>query len=152
MDASTSQGMACQNCIIQALTGDETTEESTSKRVPCAVGIHDLVIREHVDGEDLGLARLVGSDHDGVLRALGEHDGAAAGGVGLGEKGNGARDAGEIFGVGVAVCAGPCLGFGFVTDEDVDVWQDLLQLGAEELGDEGGGQVEHEGLRIFFFG
>jgi hypothetical protein len=145
--------MACQNCIIQALTSDDSTKESTSKRITCAVGIHDLVIREHVDGEDPGLARLVGSDHHGVLRALSEHDDAGEGWVNLGEEGNGARDAGEIFRVSIAVRAGPCLGLGFVADDDVDVWQDLLQLGAEELGDEGCGEVEHEGLGIFkFFG
>jgi len=99
--------MPCQNCIIQALTGDNSTDESTSKGITCAVGIHDLVISQRVDWEDLGLVRLVGGDHDGVQRALGENDDAAAGGVDLGEKGSGACDAGEIFGVGVAVRAGP---------------------------------------------
>lgn len=143
--------MACQNRLIQVLAGDDSTKESTSKRIARAVGIHDLVIREHVDGEDLGLLRLVGSDHHGVLCTLGEHNGAVAGGVALGEKGNGSRDAGEVFGVGVAVRAGPCFGFGFVADDDVDVWQDLLQLGVEELDDEGCGKVEHEGLGNFFF-
>ena len=143
--------MACQNRLIQVLAGDDSTKESTSKRIARTVGIHDLVIREHVDGEDLGLLRLVGSDHHGVLCTLGEHNGAVAGGVALGEKGNGARDAGEVFGVGVAVRAGPRFGFGFVADDDVDVWQDLLQLGVEELDDEWCGKVEHEGLGIFFF-
>ena len=143
--------MACQNRIIQVFTGDDSTKESTRKRITCAVGIHDLVIRKRVDGEDLGLVRFVGSDHHGVLGALGEHDDAAAGGVVLGEEGNGARDGGEVFGVGVAVRGGPCLGLGFVTDDDVNVWQDLVYLGAEELGHEGCGEVEHEGLGLCFF-
>jgi len=137
LDASTSKGVTRQNRLIQVLTGDDPTKESTSKGIAGAVGIHDLVICEHVDGEDLWLLGFVSGDQHGIPRAMGEHNDAIAGGVVLGKKGNRVRDTSEVFGIGVTIRARPCLGFGFVTNDDVDIGQDLFQLGAKELGDEG---------------
>jgi hypothetical protein len=39
------------------------------------------------------------------------------------------------------------LSLGLVADEDVDVREDLVDLGLEELGNEGGGEVHGEGLQ-----
>ncbi len=57
-------------------------------------------------------------------------------------------DGGEILGVGQTVGGGVGLSFGFVTDDDVTVGKNLLKLSAEELGDEGSGEVEGECLNI----
>jgi hypothetical protein len=66
--------------------------------------------------------------------------------VRLRQGGDRFSDASEVLRVGLAGGGGPRLSLGLVTDEDVDVGKDLLNLGLEELRDEGCGEVEGEGL------
>ena len=77
---------------------------------------------------------------------MGEHDNTIAGGVGFWLFGESLGDSGDILRVRMAARAGPSLGFGLVADEVVDVGEDLLELGTEELSDEGGRKVKDEDL------
>jgi hypothetical protein len=148
LHAGTRKRVSGRHRLVQRLARDERTEEPARKRIACAVRVHDLRRRERADGERLRLIRLVRGDDDGALRAVRDDDRARARRVDLGQERERARDAREVLGVREPVRARPCLGLGFVADDDVGVGEDAAQLRAEELRDEWCGDVQDEGLRI----
>lgn len=138
--------MARLDRLIDGLAEHKATEETASERVSSPVRVHDLLVLERGDGVDLWVFR-VGRGHDRRrLRAVGDDDRARAGGVRFWLGGDRARDGGQVFAVGDAVRAAPRLGLGFVSDDNVDVGEDLLELHGEELRYEGRGEVEDEDL------
>lgn len=73
-------------------------------------------------------------------------------GVGFFVGCEGFSDSCEIgFGAWVVGCGCPCFGFGFVGDDYVGVGKDFFDAFGEELGDEGSGEVEYEGLIIIVY-
>lgn len=134
------------NGLLDGLPSNERSEESTRERVTRAVGVDDLLVRQLRYLEHLGGVRFSRGDDDGGVGALGEDDDTGAGGVGFGEDGDRAGDGGDVFGVGEAVGGGVGLGFGLVTEDEVGEGDDALKLSLEELGDEGGREVEGEDL------
>lgn len=138
--------MPSLNSFVQRLARDERPEESSRKRVPSAVRVHDALARERLHGELLRAVRIISRNEDRGFRALGEDDHTRAGGIRLGRKGEGLGDGFEIGLVRQTDGTGPCLGFGFVADDDVAVRDDLLELCTEELGDEGRRDVKREDL------
>lgn len=138
--------MSGQDGLFGGLAKDERTQESTGKGIPRTVGVNDLVIRKAVDIEGLGLFRLVADNEDGTVGSLCENDNAWSGSIGLGKESDGASDSCEVLDVGVTGRRGPCLSFRLVTDNNVGIRENLLELLGEELGDEGCGDVEDEGL------
>lgn len=91
---------------------------------------------------DLGLAL---DGDEGGLGALGDDDGALALRVLLGEVGEGAGDVlGGVGRQGVRLGVGG--GLGLVADDEVSVRGGGVEDVLEELGDEGGGEVDDEGL------
>ena len=134
------------DALLDGLAEDEPTEEAAGEGVAGTVGVDDLRVGEGRDGEDGGRVERVAADDRRGLGAVRDDDGARAGGVRLGERGEGARDAGEVGLVREARRGGVRLGLGFVPDDDVAVGEDLLELGGEELGDEGRGEVQDEDL------
>lgn len=140
--------MSGLNGLLDGLPSNERSEESTRERVTRAVGVDDLLVRQLRYLEHLGGVRFSRGDDDGGVGALGEDDDTGAGGVGFGEDGDRAGDGGDVFGVGEAVGGGVGLGFGLVTEDEVGEGDDALKLSLEELGDEGGREVEGEDLRV----
>ncbi len=146
LHAGARKRVSSQDRLLECFARDESTKEPTRKRVPSAIGVNDLRIRQRVHGVDCRL-RLVRSEHDGALRALCKHDRAWARRVHLGQERNRLRDRGEVLDIRKTVGRRPRLCLGLVRDNDVRVWQDLAQLRAEELRDERRGDVQHERLR-----
>ena len=132
--------------LIEGLACDKRTNETAGESVTRAVRVDDLRVRERVHGEDLGVVRVVGGDDGRALRAVRDDDRARASGVRLGLRRERLRDRREVL-LREARRARPCLGLGLVADDDVAVRDDLLQLHAEELGDEWRGEVQDEDLR-----
>lgn len=99
-----------------------------------------------MDGVLLGLNTACGRDssHGWEGTLCNDHDTGALG-VLLLEGGELLGDFGDV-GQSPAVALGEGEGFGFVADEVVDVGDDAIELVLEELGDEGGGEGEDEGL------
>lgn len=48
------------------------------------------------------------------------------------------------------MCLSKGVGFSFITDENIDVRQDLVNLALEELRDKGCGQVHGECLLVWY--
>lgn len=144
LDAQPREPLAHVDLRLKRLALHQPSEEATGERITGAVGVVDLGGVDGVHGEllDLGLA-LRGDE--GGLGALGDDDGALALGVLLGEVGDGAGDvAGRVGGEGVRL--GVRGGLGLVADDVVGVGDRGVEDVLEELGDEGGGEVEDEGL------
>lgn len=140
--------MSDQHGIFGGLAEDECTQEATGKGVTRAVGVDDLVVRQTVNLEDLGLVRLVAEHEDGVVGTLGKDNNTRSGSISLRQESDGAGDSWQVFGIGVAGGQSPCLSFGLVTDDNIGIREDLLELVGEELGNEGRGKVEDEGLEV----
>jgi len=77
---------------------------------------------------------------------MGEYDDAIAGGVGLWLCSKSLGDGGDVLGIWKTVRARPSLGFCLVTDDIIDIRENLLELSTEELGDEGSREIEDEDL------
>lgn len=110
-----------------------------------------------------------GGGDEGGVGALGDDDETGAGGVGFGEGGEGGGDVGQG---GVLRCVvesksvsawkskgggktyghagggGVGGGFALVTNQNIDMGQELFELDLEELGDKGGRQVEEDDLAL----
>lgn len=137
--------MASGNTFLKVLTGDPRTEEAAGESVTSTVGVNDFCVGKRVDGVDLDVFDVV-ANHDGrALRTVGEDNGTGAGWVSLRLGGKRLRDRGQVF-VWEAGGGRPRLGFSFVADNDIAVGDNLLQLDAEELGDEGCREVKDENL------
>ena len=132
--------------LTEVLPRNVRTQEPTRERVPCPVRIHDQLVRDRRHRIHFSFRiRLV--DEDRRFGALGNHHDARTL-VGLGIRRDALGDLRDVGRVGFENGFGVLLGFGFVPDDDVGVGEDLLQLGSEELEDEGRGEVEGQGLRV----
>ena len=134
------------NSFIQRLSSRQCTEQSTRKGVSSTVRIGDLFVLESVNTVRLDVIKPAGADSDGWLSTMRNHHNTIPGGVGFWLFGESLGDGGEIFGVGKTVRAGPSLCFGLVTDKIINIGEDFLELGTEELRDEGSGEVEDKNL------
>lgn len=161
---------------VQILALGQGTQEATGKHVAGTVGVDDLVVGELGDGVRLGVGvggfdvacrgGGGGGGDEGGVGALGDDDETGAGGVGLGKRGEGGGDLGQG---GVLLCVsvrkkikkllgektyghagsvGVGGGFALVTNQDIDMGQELFELDLEELGDKGGRQVEDDDLAL----
>lgn len=143
--------------LIQILTERQDTQEPTGKHVAGAVGVDNLLVRELGDGVRLGVGVRGfdvaggsgggGRGDEGGVGALGDDDETGSGGVGFGERGEGGGDLGQG---GVGHAGGGSIGSGFalVTDQNVNMGQELFKLNLEELGYKGGRQVEGDDLAL----
>lgn len=147
LDAELSQPLPHINCLLQALALDNASHETAGKRITSSICVVDLLRANcmHRHLLDLGVAARLGGHGNGGVGALGEDDGAGALGVYLGQGGD---FLGDFYNRGCVVAVGFREGgcFGFVTDENVDVGEDGVEGVFEELCNEGGGEVEDEGL------
>jgi len=143
---STSKCMASQNSLFQILACNECTKKPSSKSISSAICIHDLLVCQPIDGEELWFIGLVSRDHNGAFGALGENHDTAARRVGFGQKSDAARNACNVFGVWITCCVCVRLSLTLVADENISVRQDLFQLLFEKLGDERGGDIQAKGL------
>lgn len=81
---------------------------------------------------DLGLTTLLASNGDGGVSALGEDDCPWPVGILLGQAGNLLCNLLDVLGL-ETVGLSECCGFGLIADQDVDVWDDLIERILEEL-------------------
>lgn len=91
------------------------------------------------------LSSLRALDSDGRVGALCEDNDALLLGVLLGQLGDLLSDLLDVLG-GDVVGFGECGRLGLVSDQDIDVRQDRVELVLEELRDEGSREVENKGL------
>ncbi len=143
---STSKCMTSQNSLFQIPACNKCTKKSSSKSISSAICIHDLLVCQLIDGEELWFVGLVSRDHNGAFGTLGENHDTAARRIGFGRKSDAARNACNVFGVWVTCCVCVCLSLSLVADEDIGVRQNLFQLLFEKLGDERGGDVQGKSL------
>lgn len=133
------------NALVEAFARDERAQETTRERVTSTVGINNFRICQGVDGVNLGLVLLVRCDDNCALRAVRDDDRTRAGGVCLRLRRERLRNRRQVL-VRETRRGRPRLSFTLVADDDVAVRDDLLQLHAEELGNEGCRKVEREDL------
>lgn len=144
LDAQPREPLAHVHRLLKRLPLDETSKEPTGKGIARTVGVVDLLRGDGVDGDllDLGLA-LDGEERG--LGALGDDDDTLALRVLLGEVGDVAGNIlGGVRGERVRLGVGGRLGL--VADDVVAVGDGGIQDVLEELGDEGGREVQDEGL------
>lgn len=162
-DTPAGQPLANINSLVDALTSDESTDETTGESISGTVGVDNLLAGEGVDGEGLGrgLAGWVGSDDDRGLSTLSDDNEARTGSIDLGELGNGLRNLDNVGGLilsvpvrcdslwdtyvqAVRLRIGESLGL--VTNEIVGVGEDRVELLLEELREERSGEIDRENL------
>jgi hypothetical protein len=143
---STSKCMASQHSLFQIPARNECTKKSSNKSISSAICIHNLLVCQPIDGEELWFIGLVSRDDNGAFGTLGENHDTAARRVGFGQKSDAARNACNVFGVWVTCCVCVRLSLTLVADEDISVRQNLFQLRFEKLGDERGGDVQSKSL------
>lgn len=78
---------------------------------------------------------------------LGDDDKSRSGSVGLGQVGDGGSDLSRGR-VGHALSGGIGSSLGLVSNQNVDIGQELLELDLEELGNKGGREVEDDDLAL----
>lgn len=144
LDAQPREPLAHVHRRIQRLASDNARDEATSEGVTSAVGVVDLGGINGVDRVLLDLALALGGD-EGRLGALGDDGDALALAVLLGEVGEGESDVPGGVG-GEAVRLGVRGSLGLVADDVVGVGEGGIEGVLEELGDEGGREVDGEGL------
>lgn len=134
---------------LEGLALNDTSDESTGERITSAVGVVDLVLADSVDCDRLYVyaATLSCADGNGGVCALCDDDCSATLGVLLGTLGDGLRNGFDVLGLDV-VRLGECSSLGLVSNEDVNVWEDLVERVLEELGNERCGEVKNKDLRI----
>ena len=96
---------------------------------------------------NLKLTALLRSDGDGRVGTLSEDDSPWPAGVLLGQASNLLCNLLYVLGL-VAVGFSEGSGLGLVTDQNVDVWEDLVKRILEKLADERSREVENEWLRV----
>ena len=144
LDAQPREPLAHIDRLLKRLPLDETSKEPTSKGVTRTVGVVDLLLGNGVDGDLLDLGLALGDEERG-LGALGDDDDALALRVLLGEVGDVAGDVlGGVGGKRVRLGVGGRLGL--VANDVIAVGDSGVQDVLKELGDEGGREVQDEGL------
>ena len=143
--------------LVNVLSSGQGAEETSGEHVTGAVGVDNLVAGELGDGVDLGVGvgrldvggrgRGGGGGDEGRVGTLGDDDESRSRGVRLGERGEGRSDALER-GVTVSSGRGVRGGLALVSDQNVDVGEERLELHLEELGDEGSRQVQDDSLAM----
>jgi hypothetical protein len=140
--------VAGAHALREVLALHQLGQEAAHEGIAGAVGVH-----QQVGGEGLHWVggHLAGTGHHGGGGSLGEHHHAGAGAGGLGLGGELQGDGGQVGAVALDLAVGG--GLGLVGEHEVGIVQGRGQLVAEELDDEGGGQVEavdlvllHDGL------
>lgn len=146
LNTEASEPLTLVNALFQRFALDNTSNETASKGVTGTGGVVNLLLGDFVNGVFLGLNTACGRDssHGGEGTLCNDHDTGALG-VLLLEGGEFLGDFGDV-GQSPAVALGEGESFGFVADEVVDVGDNAVELVLEELGDEGGGEGEDEGL------
>lgn len=147
MDAQLGQPLTHVNGSLERLALDNTSDEASSESVTGTVGVVDLALAESVDSYllDIDVTALLCADGNSGVGTLCEDNGPSALCVLLRALCDGLGDLLDVLGLDV-VRLGECGGLGLVTDQNVDVRQDLVERVLEELRDEWGGEVEDEGL------
>lgn len=145
LDTHGAELVAGLDTLLEDLARDVRTEEAARKGVARAVRVDDLGVAKRVHAVALRVLGVI-RGHDGcAFGTVRDDDDAWAREVRLGLRRERLGDRAEVF-VREAGRARPRLGLGLVADDDVTVGDDLLELHAEELGDERRGEVEHEDL------
>lgn len=132
--------------LIQRLLSCQSTDEPSRKGISSTVRIDNLFVLESIDFTRLVVVRVAGGDGNGRISTVGEYDNTVASGVGFWLLGECLGNGGKVLRVRKAVCAGPSLGFGFVTYEVIDVRKDFQELAGEKLSDERSREVKDEDL------
>jgi len=131
-EAHRSHLMPNLNSLRHALSKNQRSQNTTRKRIARSVRIDNLVL-EGRDGVTCGGA--LGGGNDRLACSLGEDHSPFPGRVGFGQVGNTFSDLGKIIGwESLGSCL--CFRFIFVSDKDISVREDLVQLSLEELRDE----------------
>jgi len=124
-----SSELATPHALVQALALGQLSEEPTDEAVTGTVLVDDRLLRQLDAGE---VADLAVHAHHGRLGAVGDHNGAAARAVQLGQRGDGECDIRRA-GASHAVGSSPGSGLGLVAEHVVGVVHDLGQ-GLREHG------------------
>lgn len=145
LNAQLRQPLAHVHCLVESPALEDTSAESAGEGITGTGGVVDLLLGDGVDGILLDLCLTLDGDNGG-LGALGDDGDALAGGVLLGQISEGEGDVGDADASGEAVRLGVGGGLGLVADDVVPVGSAGIEGLLEELGDEGGGEGEDEGL------
>ena len=148
LNAELGEPLAHVDGLFERLALDDTRDETAGKGITSTVGIIDLVFADCVDRYllDIDVTAVFCADGDGGVGTLGDDNSSWSLGVLLGQGSNLLRNFLDVLGlVTVGFCE--CSGLGLVADEDVDVWQELVEGILEELCDEGSGKVENKWLQ-----
>ena len=144
MDAELGEPLAHVDGLFERLALDDTRDETACKGITSTVGVVDLVFADCVDRYflDIDITAVLRADSDGGVGTLGDDNSPWSLGVFLGQVRNLLRNFLDVLGlVTVGFCE--CSGLGLVTDEDVDVWKELVEGILEELCNEGSRKVEN---------
>lgn len=145
MDAELGKPLTHVDGLLERLALDDTSNEAPSERVTGTVGVVDLLLLDGVYGKLLDIS--VTSHGNGWVGALSEDNSPGSLAVLLCSIGNLLRDLLDVLGL-PTMRLGERGGFGLVADDDVDVWEDLVERVLEKLRDERCGKVEDELLEI----
>mmetsp|Transcript_37552 Transcript_37552/g.79195 ORF Transcript_37552/g.79195 Transcript_37552/m.79195 type:complete len:365 (-) Transcript_37552:29-1123(-) len=125
------------------LLSQKSRKESTHERISGTIGIHELFLRQRLDGVflDLSIAR-----HDRRRRSLREDHRTRPGAILLGRSGNFQCHLLQI--LAQAVLLSVRGGLALVAEEVIGIFQGRGDLVSEEIDDEGCREVEAEGLIV----
>ena len=123
--------------FFQGFPQDEAAQKTTCKGITRGIRVDDVFVLHRWNRDHPWAIGLVRVHQDRRLSTLRDDDDARARGVGFRESRDRLCDVGRLAVLRQPVGAGPRRGLALVSDEDVTVGEDLLQLHSEELGDEG---------------
>jgi hypothetical protein len=125
LDTHPTHGMANLDTLIPALTRNQGSKETTSKRIASAIGINDLIIFQSGHREILWVIWLCGADQNCWLCAVCKHHDPGLGGILFVYQSDCFCDGGEVLRAREAVLVRPRFRFGLVPEEDIAVGEDF---------------------------
>jgi hypothetical protein len=132
--------------LLPRFAGKVSSQETTDESITSTVGIDDLVRAQLGNREDLGGVWGSRGDQHCRLGTLGEDNDTRLGGVDFRKGGDSLGDGGDVLDIRETVGTGVSFSLRLVTEDNVSVGDDAGKLSTVELGNEGSGEVQGEGL------
>lgn len=145
LDAKLGKPLTHVNGLLKRLALDNTSNETSGERVTGTVGVVDLVLLDGVYRNllDISVTTLLCGHGNGWVGALSDDNSPRSLGVLFGCGGNLLRNLLDVLGL-PAMRLGECGGFGLITDDNINIGENLIERVLEELRDEGCGKVKDE--------